>query len=274
MKLKYLLTLVMMTINLVAIRGQSIEEIDCRLLELDSFDIKTSYIYTDSGLDTIKKRLQKTYDVFTPCEINVYEAIYKSRRGAVLSIGYIKTLPTGNRWKFAKEIQNELKIEYELPNKKTRDLLERNNINKGNNLEWTGMTSEGVIENEDEIFMHPFRSNQYAFTEIAPFPEIQKPIEVGQKWKGELSIGTGYGEWSNTVFKNKYKVIARAEKMVMGTKMKDCYKIRATQKNRRLGKSTLEYWYHPSYGFFEFNYVNPEQQTLKIILKEVVITRN
>lgn len=257
--------------ELSSIRGQSIAGIDCKLSELDSFDIRTSYVYRNSRLDTITKKLKKTYDVFTPCEIKVYEATYRNRKGRILSRGYIKILPTGNRWRFAEEIQNELKIEYELPTEETKKRLERDRINKGKRIEWTRITSEGVIENEDEVFMHPFRSNQYDFTEIAPFPEIQKPIQVGQKWKGELEIGKGWGDWSNTIWKNKYKVISRGDKIVKETNIKDCYKIRAIQKNGRLGKSILEYWYHPNHGFLEFNYTNPEKQTLKITLKEEIL---
>lgn len=67
----------------------------------------------------------------------------------------------------------------------------------------------GVIENERQLWMHPFRSNQYNFTEVAPFPEVKFPVEVGREWSSSLGIGAGWGDWDNTIVSNYYKVVGK-----------------------------------------------------------------
>lgn len=117
-----------------------------------------------------KKELKKSYQAFRPCQVKTYRAVYKNRKGELISEGFIKTLPTGEAWDLDPNMQNELYIQFELPDSASRARVEGHMINSSFEISWKALVTEGVIENEQQLWMPPFRSNQYYFTEIAPFP--------------------------------------------------------------------------------------------------------
>lgn len=248
--------------------AQDIESVACKRTELDSFDIEISYRLVNNQLDTVSRKLKKTYSAFEPCRVNTYQAIYTDRKGVELSNEQIITLATGNRWEHQPNIQNELLINYEIHDKNERDRLKELSINKTYSGTWKENVIEGVIENEERIWMHPFRSNQYIFTEVAPFPEIQLPIQIGKKWSSEIQITEGWGVWNQTNWRHKYKIVGSTSRNYPFGFLDNCIKVTAVSSNKRFSKCKLDLWYHENYGFIELNYKNYKGQQLSIVLQK------
>lgn len=65
----------------------------------------------------------------------------------------------------------------------------------------------GLVENKMNVWLHPFRSKFFKILQLNPYPFIQHPFEVGNKWEWELDIGQQWGDerwktWKNNI-KNK-----------------------------------------------------------------------
>ncbi|MDF9794885.1 hypothetical protein OKW21_000148 [Catalinimonas alkaloidigena] len=54
--------------------------------------------------------------------------------------------------------------------------------------------------------MHPFRDNQYHFTEVAAFPYVRLPLEVSKSWTNRLQLGEGWEDWENKNVYSEYKI--------------------------------------------------------------------
>jgi hypothetical protein len=128
---------------------------------------------------------------------------------------------------------------------------------------------EGVIENVEEIWMHPFRFNQFNFTEVAPFPEVKFPLKVGKTWTGSLQILNGWGDWSNTTGNFQYEVLSKETIMTNYGSIDNCWHIKS-KATYPFGNSNFEYWFHESLGFVKKEYQNYGNQTLSIELEDLI----
>jgi len=136
-------------------------------------------------------------------------------------------------------------------------------------VEWTSLSIVGIIENVEKIWMHPFRRNQYNFTEVAPFPQVEFPLKIGKKWSdNSIRPGKSYGDWSNKQISSTFEVKAKENIVTKFGKINDCWRIFA-ESEFDFGKSTLEYWFNEELGFVKFNYTNYGNQTLEIELIKV-----
>ena len=129
--------------------------------------------------------------------------------------------------------------------------------------------TEGIIERENQVWMHPIRCNQYLFSETAPFPEVFLPLKVGKKWGGRLHISTGWGIWENTVWRDRYRVKGNESRNLGVGNLENCWRIEARSRNFRFGTSRLTFWYHDELGFVEIKYLNYEKQMLHLTLENV-----
>ena len=126
----------------------------------------------------------------------------------------------------------------------------------------------GVIENVEVVWMHPFRLNQYNFTEVAPFPEVKFPLKIGKAWTGNLNIQQGWGDWENTHGYFQYQITLKEDITTLFGKIENCWKIESKSKYE-FGQSKLVYWFSEKFGFVKMDYINYGNQTLEIELEEV-----
>ncbi len=117
--------------------------------------------------------------------------------------------------------------------------------------------------------MHPFRSNQFNFTEISPFPEIKYPLEIGKKLTDELRITDGWGDWSHTSGHSEYQVVSIETVNTNYGSIDDCWHIKSKSRFP-FGESILDFWFNDSLGFVKKEYVNYGEQTLSIELEKVL----
>ena len=209
-------------------------------------------------------RIEKKRDVFKPCRTITYRAKFYNEKGVIISNEKIEVTPTGNRWEYQPEKQDEIIINYYF-NPDSVKYVNSFQLNKSIlERKWQNQETTGIIENVEEIWTHPFRSNQYNFTQVAPFPQIELPLEIGKKWSdNKISLREGFGDWNNMKVKSEFEVIENRDIQTEYGGFKNSWKIKAIS-TFPLGQSELVYWYQKNYGFVKLEYVNYGNQRLEI----------
>lgn len=245
--------------------------IECASEAMPEFDRNEVRFLDDDGTpqkDVTILKIEKRRTVFKPCREMIYRAKFKSAKNELISNSRIKLMATGKRWKFQPENQDEITIQYEF----TNDDFENNQkyqLNKSlKQYFWTKEGIEGVIENVEEVWMHPFRNNQFNFTEVTPFPSVKFPLEIGKNWTGNFNIQEGWGDWENTSGNFEYRVTAKEEINTAYGQIKNCWKIES-KSEYEFGQSKFDYWFSESLGFVKMEYLNYGSQILEIELEEV-----
>lgn len=121
-------------------------------------------------------------------------------------------------------------------------------------------SSTGVIENEKNIWAHPPRDRFFQILELNPFPFIQAPYEIGNKWTWSLGIGSFWGDerwkiWEGRI-ENQYTYeITDKRKIELALGTIACSEIQSTATSR-IGTTQLTAYFHPEYGFVKLDYTN------------------
>lgn len=220
----------------------------------NGFDINTNI----DSLEFTERRIPKIRKIFKAGKTYHYKAIYLTSNSDTLSNGFVLMKTTGERWEWQPEKQDL--VRYEFPDYKADSIkLSNHDINKEVQF-WNGQTGEGVIENIEQVWMHPIRINQYKFTEIAPFPEVQLPLKKGKKWGNPTKIDEGWGEWNGLTIESTYKTAGRTTFKLKDLEI-DCWIIKSVAKCE-LGKSKLTTYFNEDYGFVKMDYQNYENERL------------
>ena len=209
-------------------------------------------------------RIEKRRDVFKPCRTVVYSAKLYSKNQELLTNEIITIRSTGKRWEHQIEKQDEIIIKYDF-NNDSIGIVNSYQLNKTRiNPNWLSLETTGVIENVERIWTHPFRSNQYNFTQVAPFPQIELPLRIGKKWTdNSISLGESFGDWANMKVNSEFEIIEKSDIQTKYGEFKNSWKIKAVSKFP-LGESELVYWFNEKYGFVKLNYTNYGAQILTI----------
>ncbi len=236
-----------------------------KMTDDDMDDLVTDTTTTDN--DTLGAILIVPEAIFAAEKKYFYKAIYKDKEGNVLTEEQVTMYLTGEPWEWQPDLQQEAIINYNFT-EETKAAFTPHPINP--TLNWGFVTEEvtGVIEEEGQrLWIHPFRLNQYIFTEVAPFPEVLLPISIGQKWSSSLSVISGWGIWDNSTIDCTYEVANQLDKPYPMGSLKDVWRIKS-ESNFSLGTSTLELYYHEKYGFVEMDYVNYEGERLTFTMTD------
>jgi hypothetical protein len=214
-------------------------------------------------------RIEKRRDVFKPCRKHIYKARFFSKANKLISDELISIMATGKRWEYQPEKQDEIEIVYNF-DKDRVDTINSFQLNKNRITDfWRSNEITGIIENVENIWMHPIRSNQYNFTQVAPFPQIEFPLKVGKKWTDKnISMKEGFGDWSNMRVKSEFEVLSKESIEIQYGIIENCWKINSIS-NFDLGRSSLTYWFHEKLGFVKLNYINYGNQKLNIELTKI-----
>ena len=131
-------------------------------------------------------------------------------------------------------------------------------LNKNNKM----LTNEstGLIENENNIWMHPPRSRFFAINEANPFPYIKKPYKIGTSWAWKLKFGSHWSQpewlvWKGAVEATYDYKIAGEDKLETAFGKLDCWIVDCISTSR-LGKTTLKAHFSEKYGFVKLDYTN------------------
>lgn len=129
-----------------------------------------------------------------------------------------------------------------------------------NNKLIIGGEKTGCIENFKNVWMHPPREFLFKILELNPFPFIQSPYEIGNKWSGELVIGSYWSDKRWVTWKGAIKNIISYEitdktdiKTEIGTL--EVYIVKSEAKSE-LGITYLKSWFSFLEGFVRLEYTN------------------
>lgn len=243
----------------------------CDNQEMPAYDELIVSFINNEGVsqELVLEKYKKKREIFKPCVTYIYKAKFFDKKNDLILQSQIKMMAVGKRWELQPSRQDEVIVQYEFK-RKDRKIAEKYRINKSlPDFEWIRDTKMGIIENENKIWMHPFRNNQFSFTEVAPFPEIKYPLEIGKTWTGNLTLQEGWGDWDNSSGNFSYLIKKKEDITIPYGVVQGCYKVESKAKYP-FGESLLDFWFHEKLGFVKFNYLNYEGQRSEIELMEVV----
>ncbi|WP_460219437.1 hypothetical protein [Psychroserpens sp. MEBiC05023] len=123
---------------------------------------------------------------------------------------------------------------------------------------FASLSSTGVVENSNNIWIHPIRKGFFSALETAPFPFIKTPIEIGAEWTDQMAIGENWGnekwgQWEGELLLSyTYKIISKASIHTQLGEI-DCYIIESTAKSD-IGTTKLKSYFSEKYGFVKMEY--------------------
>lgn len=123
---------------------------------------------------------------------------------------------------------------------------------------YASLSSTGVVENSNNVWIHPIREGFFNSLETAPFPFIKSPLEIGTEWTDQMLIGEGWGnemwgKWEGELLLTyNYKI---TDKKTVNTEIGniDCYIIESTAKSN-IGVTKLTSYFSEKYGFVRLEY--------------------
>jgi hypothetical protein len=199
-----------------------------------------------------KRKILSGHKTFT------YLTVFADSINKVFITDTIKFVTTDVPWKVQPDKQHTVVWQYS--KQKIHDSIR----NKIFSIGWIEIDSTGAVESKKTYWTHPPRNNYYTITEIAPFPIVQFPCELGKKYGFALSIGEGWGAWSNITLKNYYEITNKISKTVNGN-VYDSWVIKS-QNDSQLGKSSLTTVFNEKLGFIEYNYSFYNKTTIRLDL--------
>ena len=125
-----------------------------------------------------------------------------------------------------------------------------------------------IIENDEEVWVHPPRDFFFKILQINPYPYIKKPFKKGLKWTWELKIGGRWGdkrwkEWTGNITNiASYEIVGDTLLPTKAGKIK-CYIVQSSAKSE-IGTTYLTSYFNPIFGFVKLDYTNIDGS--KIIL--------
>jgi hypothetical protein len=137
----------------------------------------------------------------------------------------------------------------------------------------TFSSTSGVIENEMNIWMHPHRDKYFMILELNPFPFIQQPFQISNKWTWSLQIGDYWKDerwklWTGSITNNyEYEIIGK-EKLKTKIGHMDCWVVKGTATSS-IGSTGLIAYYNEKNGFVKLDYINIDKSKLTIEIKEI-----
>lgn len=206
-----------------------------------------------------------------------YHAIFVSPAGDTLSQERITLQPSGEPWAFQKKTQTAFQILYHYTPQdsvtfSTRLHPKSKSLNKLKRYSWSTTSTTGAIENKQEIWMHPIRDNQYEHTEAAPFPDVRfDSLAAGGNWRSGMIFALQGAFNGKSV--NQYQVDKQETRQYGSLTLPDCWLIHAASDHSKLGKSYLDYYFHPQYGFTEMHYRFYDGTRISFVLEQALDKR-
>lgn len=135
-------------------------------------------------------------------------------------------------------------------------------------------STSGVIENEMNTWMHPHRDKYFMILELNPFPFIQQPFKIGNKWTWTLRIGDHWSDdrwrtWTGSIENDyEYEIIGK-EKLKTKIGEMDCWIVQSIATSS-IGSTGLIGYYNELHGFVKLDYINIDKTRLTIEIRDII----
>lgn len=155
----------------------------------------------------------------------------------------------------------------------TQSIIEYKYYNQ-NNIEFNYYASSGLVENDLNIWIHPFRDGYFGILQYNPFPFVQFPLVIGNKWTWKLlyecdSMQNRWVNWKGgNVESDYYYEILQKEVLQTTIGEINCWVINSICKSV-LGQTELTSFFNEKYGFVKLDYLNIDKSRTVIELKDV-----
>jgi hypothetical protein len=124
--------------------------------------------------------------------------------------------------------------------------------------DYSSIHRTGLVENKDNIWIHPIRVSFFNSLETCPFPFVKKPLKIGKQWEDTMKIGQGWrneiwGMWEGSLILNyNYKITG---KEILKTEIGEinCYIIESSASSS-IGTTKLKSYFSEIYGFVRYEY--------------------
>lgn len=194
-------------------------------------------------------------------KVFTYRTLYTDSTNNIHIQDTVKFITTNIPWK--RQPDKQTTVVWKYSGLKINDSIQKKIVS----INWHDVDSTGAIETEEEYWIHPTRNNHYTITEVAPFPLIQFPCHIGNKFSRKLKTFEGWGPYSNLTFANHYEIIGKDSKTINNS-VYDCWVTKARNQSQ-LGTSSLTTHFNPQLGFVDFNYTFYNKVTLRLELINV-----
>ena len=198
----------------------------------------------------INRCIERKAKIFVNGRKYIYKASILNGLYDTLCLTHITLIGSNQRWK--NEPKKQMTANYVFERFFEDSLKLQKYIENSQCFNWLNSTNEGVIENVEKIWIHPFRSNQYVMTEIVGFPDVLLPLEIGKEWTGNLYIQNGWCNWENKEVKNHYNVLSK-EEYVLNNQIILCWKI-IVNSSIEQNENKLTYLFNEQNGFVSMKY--------------------
>ena len=212
----------------------------------------------------VERKIPKYRIIYLAGRTYTYEATYIGVKGDTLSQEKVEWMATGKRTEFSPNRQDIMVYKYHYSPEDPARFAQNPITDKKQNYlsNWQREYEEGIIENVENVWLHPMRHNQYSFTQLAPYPHLRYPLQIGNTWSTSL-----YDYGIGTVQKN-HEITDSLTKSYPNIGKLKCWELNATA-TFELDTATLHYFFNEQYGFTELHYVNYFGERLSVVLKEV-----
>ncbi|MBZ0327194.1 MAG: hypothetical protein K8F54_06275 [Altibacter sp.] len=136
---------------------------------------------------------------------------------------------------------------------------------------FNSFSSTGVVDNDQNVWIHPIRNGFFNALETCPFPFVKLPLKVGATWNDAMIIGEGWGDekwgtWEGKLLLNYDYTIT--EKVTLETDIGPvvCYVVESTAEST-IGLTKLKSYFSKEYGFvrLEYDLINDLKVNLWIV---------
>lgn len=233
---------------------------------------------------------QKPSSIFAEGKEYVYQVAFIKANSDTLTNEKLIMLGKNQQWKFQKT-QSEIEFHYfpdtvSLKNytdpraayekRKTKNLKKKAKGKRGwNNYTWINYKEvTGKFITDSFIWIHPPRSNQYAYHQMNAFPEIQyNELKVGGNWNSNLFTGRGFPNNKEFVGtrKDTFEVKEKINVDFKDTTLEDCWRIEITSIHSSKGETTAEYIFSKTHGFLKMDYLFYDGVRINYVLVDIII---
>ena len=128
----------------------------------------------------------------------------------------------------------------------------------------------GVIENKDNLWLHPPRTGWFKNLALCPFPYVKLPLNEGDIWEDVNVLGEQWllGSGKNTLRCNmQYEVVnMKTDQIEIAT---DYWIIRSTMTSE-IGGTSATFHFNVNQGFILMEFQTIEGETISFKLKDIV----
>lgn len=131
----------------------------------------------------------------------------------------------------------------------------------------------GVIENKENIWLHPFRFHALEILQLSPFSYVKLPLTTGRTYDWNLDIGDKWPEfkafdWKGKLTLNCKYTVQGKETLTLPIGTVQTIKVEGLA-DTSSGRSSLVSYFNDKYGFVKLVYHNLDGSTIIMTLKQV-----